>query len=396
MSTEGVGRRGDAPSAAEVPLVDHHCHGVIGDDLDRAGFEDLVTEGFRPAPPGTSHLDGPLGLAIRRWCAPVLDLPPFPEPEVYLARRAEIGASEATRRLLRGSRLAALVLDTGYRAEDVLAPEAMARLAGAPGHEVVRLEAVAEAVARGGVGAGDFPDEYERALERAAAGAVGLKSVAAYRGGLAFDPTPPTRPEVVAAAGAWLGEGDREAARGAVRAAVRVTDPVLIRFGIWAGAALARDRGFPIQFHTGYGDPDLTLHLANPSLLTDLVKGLEPLGVTVALLHCYPYHREAGYLAAVFPHVYFDVGLAVTYTGASAGRVVAEALELAPFTKQLYSSDAFGLAELYYLGAVQFRAALAGVLGGWVRDDRCSAAEAERIARLIGSENARRVYRLEA
>ena len=51
------------------------------------------------------------------------------------------------------------------------------------------------------------------------------------------------------------------------------------------------------------------------------------------LLHCYPFHREAGYLAQVFPHVYFDVGLAVNYTGRAAGAVLAESLELAPFGK---------------------------------------------------------------
>jgi hypothetical protein len=38
--------------------------------------------------------------------------------------------------------------------------------------------------------------------------------------------------------------------------------------------------------------------------------------------------------------------------------VLGEALELSPFTKQLYSSDAFGIAESYYLGALLFRRAL--------------------------------------
>ena len=37
-------------------------------------------------------------------------------------------------------------------------------------------------------------------------------------------------------------------------------------------------------------------------------------------------------------------------TGALSDAVVRESLELVPFGKMLYSSDAFGLAELYYLG----------------------------------------------
>jgi uncharacterized protein len=114
----------------------------------------------------------------------------------------------------------------------------------------------------------------------------------------------------------------------------------------------------------------------------------------VVFLHCYPYHREAAYLAAVFPNVYFDVGQALNYTGPGAGRVLTEAMELAPFTKQLYSSDAFALAELHYLGALLFRRSLAAILGDWVRRDECSAAEADRIAELLCRANAHRIYTL--
>ena len=46
--------------------------------------------------------------------------------------------------------------------------------------------------------------------------------------------------------------------------------------------------------------------------------------------------------------------------------MLAEALELTPFHKMLYSSDAFGLPELHYLGAAAFTvpAAAATVPGG--------------------------------
>jgi len=367
-----------------VPLVDHHCHGVVPNDLDRPAFEGFINEGFDPAPEGTSHFDSPVGLAIRRWCAPVLELPPLASPDEYLARRAALGAEEAQRRLLRAAGLEALLVETGYQASSLLEPKAMASLAAVPAYQVVRLEAVAEAVARGGVDAAAYPDAFAGALEEATAEAVGLKTVVAYRGGFAFDPARPSTAEVVAAAGRWLARDG----------APRLEDPVLLRHGIWTGAGLASDRGLPLQFHAGYGDPDLTLHLANPSLLTGLVRALGELPVDVVLLHCYPYHREAAYLAAVFPHVYFDVGEALNYTGPSAGRVLAEAMELAPFTKQLYSSDAFALAELHYLGAVLFRRGLAAVLDEWVGRDECSAADADRVAELVGRANARRIYPL--
>jgi predicted TIM-barrel fold metal-dependent hydrolase len=378
--------RGARVPIGELPLVDHHCHGVVPGDLDRRSFEGFINEGFDPAPQGTSHFDAPVGLAIRRWCAPVLELPPLPSPDRYLARRAELGAEEVHRRFLRSAGLETLLVETGYTAAaDVLSPAVMGSLAAAPAHEVVRLEAVAEAVARGGGEAAAYPDAFARSLEAAAAAAVGLKTVVAYRGGFGFDPTPPSTREVVDAAARWLSKDPPP----------RVEDPVLLRHGIWTGAELARDRGLPLQVHAGYGDPDLTLHLTNPSLLTDLVRALGKLAVDVVFLHCYPYHREAAYLAAVFPNVHFDVGQALNYTGPSAGRVLAEAMELAPFTKQLYSSDAFALAELHYLGAVRFRRNLGTILGSWVRRDECSAAEADRIAELLGRANARRIYRLD-
>ncbi len=365
----------------DLPLTDHHCHGIMTADLDRPAFEDLINEGFDPPPAGTSHFESPIGLAVRRWCAPVLGLEPLVEPERYLARRAELGGEEASRRLLRAAGLGRLIVESGYRSGEVSDVERTGQLAGVPASEVVRLEAVAEHVAASGIEAAGYPDAFRAELAARAAGAVGLKTIVAYRGGFAFDPAPPSEAEVAEAAGRWLATGGG-----------RLTDPVLLRFGIFAGAELAREHGMPLQIHAGWGDPDLTLHLANPSLLTDLVKELGRMGVNVVFLHCYPYHREAAYLAAVLPNVYFDVGEAITYLGPSASRLLAEALELAPFTKQLYSSDAFGLAELYLVGAAQFRRGLEEVLGAWVADGRCSAADAERIAHLVATGNAERIY----
>jgi len=165
---------------------------------------------------------------------------------------------------------------------------------------------------------------------------------------------------------------------------------VLHRFLIWTGA----DLGLPIQFHVGYGDRDVDLHRCNPLLLTPLLRALEPSGVPVLLLHNYPYHREAGYLAQVFPNVYCDLGLTTHNVGSRAPAVLAEALELVPFGKFLYSSDAFGLPELYYLGSLLFRQALSQFLRPLLERGDITAQDAERMARRIGHENAARVYRL--
>jgi predicted TIM-barrel fold metal-dependent hydrolase len=373
---------------AGLPLVDHHCHGVLAAELDAGGFELLINEGGLPPSAGTTHWQSPLGLAIRRRCAPVLGLEAGAAADAYMAERRALGVAEVNRRFLRATGLEGLLLDTGHRAGELLSAAAMGELAGAMAYEVVRLEAVAEQVAATGVAARAYGRTFRDALERAARGAAGLKTIVAYRGGFAFEPSPPSDRDVAEAAGRWF--------RAMAGGMPRLSDQTLIRFGIWAGAELARQHGMPLQVHCGFGDPDLTLHQANPVLLTDLIRRFGDVGVPVALLHCYPYHREAGYLATVFPHVVFDVGLAIPHTGAGGRRVLAEALEVAPFTKLLYSSDAFGLAELHYLGATLFREALGGLLDEWIRDGACSADDAEAIAGLLAGGNARRVYRLGA
>ncbi|WP_240630285.1 hypothetical protein [Specibacter cremeus] len=73
---------------------------------------------------------------------------------------------------------------------------------------------------------------------------------------------------------------------------------------------------------------------------------------------------------------------------------MAHSLELAPFTKILYSSDACGPGELHYLGARLWRNAIATVIGGWIDNDDWSEADARRVVRLIARDNARRAYAL--
>ncbi|HZE31221.1 MAG TPA: amidohydrolase, partial [Actinoallomurus sp.] len=121
----------------------------------------------------------------------------------------------------------------------------------------------------------------------------------------------------------------------------------------------------------------------------------EPTGTPIMLLHNYPFHRHAGYLAQVFPHVFVDVGLATHNVGHRAPALIAETLELAPYGKFLFSSDAFGLPELYHLGSLLFRQGLSDHLRTGLDDGVWTEEDAGRIARLAGGENARRVYGLE-
>ncbi|TJZ56984.1 amidohydrolase [Streptomyces piniterrae] len=362
------------------PLVDHHCHGIIRHQPDPGTFAAYLTESDRPPAAGTTFFDTQTGFAVRRWCPPLLDLPAHCPPDAYLARRRDLGPDETRRRLLGATGIGAYLLDTGLPG-DLTGPAETAEAGGGTGYEVIRLETLAERVAAGSHDAEDFTDTLDHAVRNAAHTAVAFKTVAAYRHGLALDPQPPTSEAVHTAARDWLAAGPP-----------RLTDPVLLRHLIWLAVATGR----PLQLHTGFGDPDLRLDHADPTLLTGLARATADTGTDLVLLHCYPYHRQAAYLAAVFPHIYADVGLTLTHTGPRATAVLAEFLELAPFGKLLFSTDAYGLPELYTVGSALFRTALTSVLGDWTASGAWSAEDAGRVGAMIAAENARRVYQLPA
>jgi predicted TIM-barrel fold metal-dependent hydrolase len=372
-----------ASDVDSLPLVDHHCHSVTAAQLHRNALESYLSEAHSAAP-GISNFDTPLGVSVRRWCAEVLDLEPLAGADTYVARRLELGTTEVNARFLRGGRVSEMLVDGGYRAAELLGNTELAAAADARVHHVLRLESLAEEVARGSEAA-DFCEMFISALMAGAEDAVALKTVVAYRHGLDFRPDDPSPDETAAAVATWREEAFTSGNW-------RLSDPVVLRYILFRAVEL----GHCLQVHTGLGDTDLRLHRADPSLLTEFIEAVQPFGTKVILLHCWPFHRQASFLAAVYPHVYFDVGLALNHVGARAAAVLAEALELAPYQKMLYSSDAFGLAELHYLGALRFRRALAEVLGSWVEAGEMGADYASFVAHQLGHANATRVYRLAA
>lgn len=381
MSTER-----SSPALAEaigaLPLVDHHVHSALAAPVGLAELGDLLTESDRPAAAGTSPFDSQVAFAVRRHCAPLLDLDPHAPIEDYVAARAALPTVEVDRRLLGAAGVDRWLIDTGFRGDALVSLDDFgARVPGAAVDEIVRLETVLESVARDGDAAG-LEERFLAALASATTGAAGLKSVIAYRHGFEFDPARPTPEEVREAASHWLAALEDESV------VPRVDHPVLLRMLLWHGI----DTGLPLQLHAGFGDPDLDLRRCDPLLLADWLRLVEPSGSDVLLLHCYPFQRQAGFLAQAFPHVYLDVGLAVNYTGAASPTVLAESLELAPFGKVLYSSDAWGPSELHLLGAVLWRRGMTEVLSRWVDAGEWSVADAVRVATLVGRDNAERVY----
>ncbi|WP_179472133.1 amidohydrolase family protein [Mycolicibacterium vinylchloridicum] len=359
---------------AGVRLVDNHVHGFWQTAGDRRRFENGLNEAnIEPLADFDSGFDTQLGFAVRAHCSPLLGLPEHADPQAYWDRRHALTEDQLARIFLPASGISDWLVDTGLPGAIAGLPE-MAEASGGRVGEIVRLEQMAEQAA---ASPGDYADAFRRILHERTATAVATKTVLAYRGGFDGDLSEPDERAVSEAAARWRDAGG-----------VRLTDRVLLRFGVHEALRL----GKPLQFHVGLGDRDCDLHRTNPMLLLDFLRqsGATP----IVLLHCYPYEREAGYLAQAFNNVYLDVGLSINHLGARAEAFIARTLELAPFRKILYSSDAFGPAELHYLGSALWRTGMAAVLTGFVARGQWAQADAIRVVDLIGRDNARRIYRL--
>jgi hypothetical protein len=357
-----------------APLVDHHVHGCWRAPPDRARFENALNEAnVDRLADFDSAFDTQLGFAVRAHCAPLLGLSRHADADAYWNRRRDHPEPDLARLFLSSAKVSDWLVDTGF-ASGVADLAALEGLSAGRVHEVVRLESVGEEAVHA---PGDFAKAFEQILRQRAESAVATKSVLAYRGGFAGDLSEPSASEVAKAARRWWDSGDP-----------RLTDRVLLRFGLHQALRL----GKPLQFHVGFGDRDCDLRSANPLYLLDFLRASGD--TPIMLLHCYPYEREAGYLAQAFNNVYLDGGLAINYLGARSVAFIGRLLEMAPFRKILYSSDGFGPAELHYLGARLWRSGIRAVLQGFVDTDEWSEADAIRVVDLIARENARRVYRL--
>jgi predicted TIM-barrel fold metal-dependent hydrolase len=331
-----------------IPLVDHHAHGILRGQPSVDEFRGLFSES--PDPRQWPHVA--TGVTYRRA---IRELAAFfdvePTEDAVHAYRLEADPADYAGRLLRATGTETLLVDDGFPAPgECTSWDELGELAACEARPVLRIERVAEEAGEDRIEA--VQAEVASARTR---GFAGLKTIAAYRGGLDFS--------------TLEGTAVAEVVLAALEANEATGDPL------------------PVQVHTGFGDSDLHLQRANPSYLKPLIERFRD--TPFVLLHCYPYVREAGWLAHVYGNVFFDLSLTIPHV-ARPEEAVREALELAPVSKLLYASDAARTPELYYLAARWWRAALAQVL-----PELLPAGDVQEAARMILRDNARALYRLD-
>jgi predicted TIM-barrel fold metal-dependent hydrolase len=369
-----------------VPILDNHCHSLLrGGTGSAAEYARFFTESGS-AEMRARHASQTI---FFRWA--VKELARYfgcaPTAEAVVEARASVPAGALAVQMLSDAGIAGLVLDHGYLSDDTYTVSELRARVPCPVAPILRLETLAQELILRHETFDEVMDAFDAAVSGArAAGYVALKSIIAYRTGLAVGDT--ARAEAAAAF-----DGVKEQARreGRLRLACKpLNDHLLLR----ALDLAARD-ALPVQIHTGFGDEDVDLLGANPLHLRPLLAGDRYMRVPFVLLHAgYPYVRELSYLAAIHANVHMDLGLAVPYLAADIPSLFRQALSLAPTSKLLFSTDAYSIPEIFWLAARWGRWGLGIALDELVAVGALGDEEALAIAHDVLGGNAARLYGL--
>ena len=372
-----------------VPLADNHCHGIyrMQGPMDIPAWRKHFTE-------ASDHTMQTMHVATTLFYRRLIRaMAEFFECEAtehaVLAARQKYDDRSLVQQYLQAANFEVLFLDKGYPPQQLLLSDAEhAELAGCRVAPMLRVELLMqELIARY-----DTLSAVVEALRAAlndirGQGYVALKSIVAYRTGL--DIRTWNSDEVTMAFTAARREVQ-------IKGAVRLGYKPLLDTLLHVVFAEAARQELPIQFHTGYGDADADMLLANPLNLRAVLERKEYRSMPIVLLHeSYPYARQGAYLATVYEHVYFDLSYGIPFLGYNEMlEFTRAALDVAPFSKLLYSSDGVGVPELHWLSARDGRKILGQALGERVANGELDVAGAEAAGVAVLRDNALRLYGL--
>src|SRR5712692_8261323 len=370
----------------DVRAVDHHCHPLRRwpFQLTELELRSAFTEAIDPAiaEHHVIHSAAYQG-ALHRIAA---ELRCDPSESAILGRRNAADPASYARQLLGRTATEMMLVDRGFATGDAFTVGEQQQATGIPQLEVIRLETLAESLVKTASDPREWFANIRAALRAdVARGAVGVKTICAYRASLKLEPVDTDALGVAFSNLRSHTERDEP---------LRMTGNAICHALVFEAAQECQELDVPLQVHCGFGDPDEDLAEASPLGLRPLLIDPNYRGLRIALLHCYPYHREAAYLCSVFPGVYMDLSLTIPFAALEGGRAMHEALGLCPTSKLLYASDATRYPEVYLVAATLHREALADALGELVERRVMSRSAAVEAGRHVLAGNARRLYAL--
>jgi predicted TIM-barrel fold metal-dependent hydrolase len=283
-----------------IPIIDHHTHFLLreGVPLTMTGFKRFFTEADDPRV-YTDHTGQTL---FFRWG--VKELASYfecePTAAAVLSARNAVSREELASRMFRDANISVMIVDYGFGQGTLLTPAELAAQLPCRTERILRLETMAQDLILAHESYDRFLEAFTATVENSrSSGHVGLKSIIAYRTGLAIREW--SQDEALQAFQHARGRASKDGK-------VRLADKPLNDFLVLRALEIAEREGLPVQFHTGFGDPDVDLLLANPLHLRPVLQSGRFDNVPIVLLHAsYPYTRELSYLASVYANVYIDI-----------------------------------------------------------------------------------------
>ncbi len=370
-----------------ISVVDNHCHPVLLDQrMDSLQFRRCFTEATDPSFPEKHVANAVYYLWLLRQMATFYGCERTEED--ILAARNKLDADTLLEHLLRAANIDTLILDPAYPpGPECYAPERMGQLGHCRAAKMLRLETLMQRLI---VEYDDFDEVAERysmevsnARER---GYCALKSIVAYRTGLDI--------------AEWHKDEAATSfaeARLAIRnEQLRIAHKPLLDYLLHIAFRHAAEQELPVQFHTGYGDSDTDMRLGNPLHLRDVLERSDYHSMPIVLLHeSYPYCQLGAYLAAIYPHVYFDLSYTIPFVDKlEMLAFTRQALSVAPASKLMYSTDGINVPEMHWAGALRGRSVIGQVLNEMIDADEIDEEQAQHIAQQILRGTAYSVYRL--
>lgn len=373
---------------SDIPLVDNHCHPVLLEQqMDTLRFRGYFTEATHPSFAQTHLPNTVYYLWILRQLASFFDCNSS-EQDVIAARNG-LSADDLLQRLISAAHIDTLILDVGFPdLTTCYSPERMGQLGQCRTVQMLRLETLMQRLI---VSHSDFDEVIERFSTELSnireQGYCAFKSIVAYRTGL--DIAEWSKDEAAAS----FVQARAEAAR---KGQLRIAHKPLIDYLLHIAFAKAAEQALPIQFHTGYGDSDTDMRLGNPLHLRAICERSDYQTMQIVLLHeSYPYCQLGAYLAAIYPHVYFDLSYAIPFVDKlEMLAFTRQALSIAPASKLMYSSDGVNLPEMHWASAIRGRSIIGQVLQEMVDVDELDMQQAYRLAQLLLHDTAYTVYKL--
>ncbi|XP_062117384.1 uncharacterized protein LOC133831196 [Humulus lupulus] len=368
-----------------VELVDGHAHNIVA--LDSAfPFLGGFSEAYGDALTHAVH-----SLSVKRNLKDIAELYGCENSLRGIEEFRRVKGLEAiSSTCFKAAKISAILIDDGVKLDkehEIEWHKAFSPFVG----RILRIERLAETILDEELPGGTswtldkFTQIFVEKLKSVAGEIFGLKSIAAYRSGLEIN----TNVSKIDAE-----EGLTETLLASKP--VRVANKKFIDYIFTQSLEVAQQFDLPMQIHTGFGDKDLDMRLANPLHLRDVLEDKRFSKCRIVLLHAsYPFSKEASFLASVYSQVYLDFGLALPKLSTQ-GMIssIKELLELAPINKVMFSTDGYAFPETYYLGAKKSREVIFSVLRDACLDGDLDIHEAVQAAKDIFAENSIRFYKL--